>query len=100
MKIDAGKPDTIYYLDPIVPRKTDGLAVPAVGELKGKTIAFVENGWKSFLAISVRLEETLKAKYGIAAFKRYKISSSGPPAKGIYDQIAAECDGAIVGLAN
>jgi hypothetical protein len=100
MKLDAGKSDTIEYLDPVVPRKADSLTVPAVEYLSGKWIGFLENGWKSFSKISVRLEELLKHHHGIAGFRRYKISSSGAPPQALFDQVVAECDGAIVGLAN
>jgi hypothetical protein len=100
MRIDADKADTIHYLDPVVPRKAGGLVVPAVEHLQGKWIGFLENGWKSFNRISERMEELLKQQYGIAGFRRYRISSSGAPAPALFEQVVSECDGAIVGLAN
>ena len=100
MKLDASKADTVDYLDPVVPRKEGGLVVPAVEYLSGKWIGFLENGWKSFTKISVRLEQLLVEHHGIAGFRRYKISSSFAPPAALFEQVVQECDGAIVGLAN
>jgi hypothetical protein len=101
MKIDTNPAATMAaYLDPTVPRKDGGLAVPAVGDLRGKWIGFLENGWKSFATMSTRIEELMIRDCGIAGFRRYKISSSFAPPAALFEQVVQECDGAIVGLAN
>ena len=91
---------TLEYLDPVSPNLEKKLFVPAVGEIKGKRIAFVNNGWLSFTKIGARMAEALKERYGIADMPTYPILSSGPPAPGLLDRVVDECDAAIVGLAN
>ena len=91
---------TLEYLDPMSPNLEKKLFVPAVGEIKGKRIAFVNNGWLSFTKIGARMEEVLRARYGIAAMPTYPILTSGPPAPGLLERVFDECDAAIVGLAN
>ena len=97
---DPMNTNTLEYLDPMSPNLAKKLFVPAVGGIKGKRIAFVNNGWLSFTKIGVRMSEVLKARYGIADMPTYHILSSGPPTPGLLDSVVDECDAAIVGLAN
>lgn len=92
--------NTLQYLNPTSPNLEKKLFVPAVGAIKGKRIAFVNNGWLSFTKIGARMAEVLKARHGIADMPSYHILSSGPPAPGLLDRVVDECDAAIVGLAN
>lgn len=95
----SSKP-TLQYLEPINPKKAGVLVVPAVRELRGKTIAFVNNGWSSFTKIGARMEVVLRERFAVAQMRTYRISaSSGVPAT-LLDQIARECDAAVVGMAN
>lgn len=91
---------TIEYLDPSIPRKDGKLVVPAVRDLRGKRIAYVENGWKSFVKMGERVEQVLARDYGVAAFKMYRISTSHAAPAALLDAIASEADAAIVGMAN
>lgn len=91
---------TIEYLDPVIPRKDGKLVVPAVRELRGKRIAYVENGWKSFVNMGERIEHTLTRDYGVASFRMFRISTSHAAPPALLDQIASEADAAIVGMAN
>lgn len=91
---------TLDYLDPTV-RKPDGtLHVPAVGALEGRTVAFLNNGWSSFGKIGARMQSVLHDKYRIKEMKTYLIPSAAPPQTGLLEQVAQECDVAIVGMAN
>ena len=92
--------DVIEYLDPVIPRKSGQLAVPAVTEVRGKRIAFLENGWKSFVKMGERLEQILKNDHGIAAFRMYRISSSAAAPAALLDEVLRDYDAAIVGMAN
>ena len=47
----------IEYLDPVSPNRDRKLFVPAVGELEGKTIGFLTNGWRSYNAMGERIEQ-------------------------------------------
>jgi len=90
----------IEYLDPVSPNLDKKLYVPAVGALEGKTIGFLSNGWRSYNAMGEHIERVLRERFGIAAMRRYPIPTSCAPPPGLLDQVAAECDAAVVGMAN
>jgi hypothetical protein len=96
----TSKTPTLEYLDPTHPRNAHSLVVPAVRDLRGKTLAFVDNGWSSFAKIGARMNDVLRERFGIADFRVYPISSSSAMAAGLLDLIVAECDAAVVGMAN
>jgi hypothetical protein len=90
----------IEYLEPTNPKVRKELVVPQVGELAGKRIAFVNNGWACFTKIGVQVERGLSGHHRIAEMRTYDIPPSSAPAPGLLERIANECDAAIVGLAN
>jgi hypothetical protein len=90
----------IEYLDPMSPNTDKKLYVPAVGELKDKRIGFVTNGWSSYNAMGARIEEVFRERHGIRDMHTYTIPTSCAPPEGLLEQIATECDAAIVGMAN
>ena len=71
-----------------------------LGLLKGKRIAFVNNGWTSFTKIGGYLTSELKDRYGVANVPMYQIPPSVAPDPKLLDRIAAESDAAVIGLAN
>ena len=91
---------TLEYLDPTSPKGAALLMVPHVRDLKGKTIAFVDNGWSSFAKIGKRMEQVLRSRFGIADFLVYPFSASSAAPAELFDRIARECDAAVVGMAN
>ncbi len=91
---------TLVYLDPVSPNTERKLFVPAVSELAGKRIAFVNNGWLSFTRIGEHMATVLERRFGIASFTTYAIPTSCAPPEGLLAQIASEADAAIVGMAN
>lgn len=95
-------PDTqvTEYLDPVSPNRDKKLHVPAVGALQGKRIGFLTNGWSSFNAMGARIEQVFSEKHGIKLMQTYSIPTSCAPPEGLLEQVAAECDAAIVGMAN
>ena len=92
--------DLIEYLDPVIPRKSGQVAVPAVTEVRGKRIAFLENGWKSFVKMGERLEQVLKDEHGVATFRMFRISSSAAAPEALLAEVVRDYDAAIVGMAN
>lgn len=90
----------IEYLDPVSPNTDKTLYVPAVGELNGKRIGFLSNGWESYNTMGARIEAVFRAEHGVREVKHYAIPTSCAPPEGLLDQVAAECDAAIVGMAN
>lgn len=99
MKMSDGLP-TVEYLDPVSPNGERKLFVPAVSDLAGKRIAFLNNGWLSFTRIGARMEQALKQRFGIAQMKTWPIPTSCAPEPGLLERVAAEADAAIVGMAN
>ena len=91
---------TIEYLDPVSPNLDKKLYVPAVGELKGKTIGFVTNGWSSYNAMGEHIAKVFGERYGMREMRTYAIPTSCAPEPGLLDRVADECDAAIVGMAN
>ena len=91
---------TIEYLDPVSPNKDRKLFVPAVGELKDKTIAFVTNGWASYNAMGAHIAQVFAERHGIREMRTYAIPTSCAPEPGLLERVADECDAAVVGMAN
>jgi hypothetical protein len=91
---------TIEYLVPSGLRTRKKVLIPPVGTLRGKRIAFVNNGWTSFTKIGGYATSEFKERYGIANVLTYQIPPSVAPDPKLLDRIAAESDAAIVGLAN
>ncbi len=91
---------TLSYLVPTGLRTKKKVLIPPVGTLKGKRIAFVNNGWTSFTKIGGYVTAELKERYGAASVPMYQIPPSVAPDPKLLDRIAAESDAAIVGLAN
>ncbi len=92
--------NTIEYLNPTSPALERELYVPAVAALEDKWVAFVTNGWASFSKIGRHMEHLLKDRHRIAGMRIYPVPTSPGPGPEVLDQIARECDAAIVGLAN
>jgi hypothetical protein len=90
----------LEYLDPISPNLDKKLFVPAVGELTGKTIGFLTNGWASYNAMGARIEQAFSARFSIREMRTYAIPTSCAPAEGLLERVAAECDAVVVGMAN
>ena len=98
--MDTQNPRTIEYLDPVSPNVDKKLFVPAVGDLKGKTIGFLTNGWGSYNKMGERIEEVFRDRDGIKEMRTYSIPTSCAPPEGLLERVATECDAAIVGMAN
>lgn len=94
------QPVAVEYLDPVSPNRDKKLFVPAVGDLKGKTIAFLTNGWNSYNTMGEHLARVLKERFAIREMRTYPIPTSCAPAEGLLARVAQECDAAIVGMAN
>lgn len=88
------------YLDPRSPNPSKGLAVPAVGKLDGKIVGYLNNGWMSLTKIGKRIEGPLKEKHGVSQVIYYDIPRSTAPPAGFLEQVARDCQAAIVGMAN
>lgn len=92
--------DMLEYFDPTNPKRESPLIVPAISELNGKKIAFINNGWPCFTKMGIQIERELRGRYAIAAMLHHQVPPSSAPKPGLLAHIAADCDAAIVGLAN
>ncbi len=81
------------------PRLTAAAAAKSF-ELAGKRVAIVSNGWASMDTITSRLVERLKERHGVADVKLYSVHINKPITSDTLEDIAGECDAAIVGIAN
>lgn len=68
--------------------------------LDGKRVGIVSNGWRSMDAMSPRMAARLKERYGARQAGLFTVPLNRPITADILDQVAAQCDAAIVGLAN
>ena len=70
-------------------------------DLRGKTVGYIDNGWRSFGVAVPRLEELLREVHGAAQFIRYKKPwLTRPLAKDIFQDLVARADVVVVGLGN
>lgn len=88
------------FLDPTNPNPSKYLCVATVRELKGARLAYLNNGWISMAKMGKRMEAQLKTRYGVSEVVYYDVPRNMEPAGGLLDQVAGECDAAIVGMAN
>lgn len=90
----------MQYLDPRNPNPGKKLLVPTVGDLKGKTLGYLNNGWISMAKIGRRIEGQLRARYGVSQVIFYDVPRSTELPPGLLDKVVRECQAAIVGMAN
>ena len=80
--------------------KRQPTASDLIAGLNGKVMGIVSNHWQSMDAMAQTMEHLLRGTYGVRDVKLYGIPiNHGMPAE-LLESITAECDGAIVGLAN
>ncbi|MFC1993710.1 hypothetical protein ACFLVI_00425 [Chloroflexota bacterium] len=93
--------ETIKILDPTYEvKETVEATRPVLDELKGKTIAFLSNGWPSLPAVFDTLEKSLRTEHGIAITLMRDIPLSEPAPDALLDEVVRGCDAAVVALGN
>ena len=91
--------DTIGVLDPVAEYATGtNDAAPALSELAGKTIGFLDNGKANCHVFFDRIEQILVEQYGVSTTmrKRKPIVAAAAPAPVLEDLTA--CDAVVVGM--
>jgi len=78
----------------------DGASMPTVSTLKGLTVGILTNHWKSMDKLSERIALRLKEDYGVYSVRTYDVPINGAMAEAVRESVLAECQVAIVGLAN
>jgi hypothetical protein len=88
-------------LNPVAPpRDSRGARMPLIHDLAGKTIGILSNHWQSMDRMAARIELQLKGVYQAADVRFYDVPINGAMSDAVRAAAVAECDAAIVGLAN
>jgi hypothetical protein len=90
----------VQFLDPTSPNPRKALDARVLKELKGKRLAYLNNGWTSMTKIGLQIEAPLKTTYGVSEIVVFDVPRNTEPPGGLLDRVAREFDGAIVGMAN
>lgn len=91
----------VQILDPTAEAEEEEIALaPPVGDLKGKVIGFIDNGWWSLKVALKTLEELLNKEYKPAEIIWRTKSGSKPAPDEVIDELAKKCDLVICGLGN
>ena len=87
-------------LVPTAEGKKASLAAPTISDLTGKTVGFASNEiWGCLVPIRKKVDEVLRARYGVAETFKMVISAAHETPAEVLDEMAARSDAAIVGLA-
>ena len=74
--------------------------IPRIGDLRGTTVAILNNRWTSMNIISEQIASILKEQYGVAeVFEKYIPLASAAPQE-TFDEVQERAQLAVVGLAN
>ena len=91
----------LTILNPVAqPRDSSGATMPLIDDLAGKTIGILNNHWKSMDRMAERMRLQLKDVYRAADVRFYDVPINGAMAEAVKAAAIADCDAAIVGLAN
>lgn len=88
-------------LNPVAgPRDSSGASMPLIHDLAGKTVGILSNHWKSMDRMAARIAGQLKGVFKAADVRFYDVPINGAMSDAVRSAVIAECDAAIVGLAN
>ena len=88
-------------LNPVAAPHTDGAApLPLIGDLAGRTVGILTNHWQSMDRMAARMQEQLKTVYRAAGVRLHDVPINGAMSEAVRAAVIADCDAAIVGLAN
>jgi hypothetical protein len=82
------------------PAADDGLGARGVGALDGKRLAILENGWPTWRRMLDQFVTTLTERHPSLQVKQYEIPRGYAAPAALLEEIAADSDCAVVGLAN
>ncbi|MBM3210705.1 hypothetical protein FJZ33_00680 [Candidatus Poribacteria bacterium] len=86
-------------LSPVAEKKIMAAQVlSSLDNIYGKTIGILDNGWRSGDIIIGKLEELFRAE-SVRTY-RQRTEASGPDPKELHDNVAKNCDAAVVVIAN
>jgi hypothetical protein len=68
--------------------------------LEGKRLAILNNGWRSMDLMSQMFRTFFPERYGVTSVREWRIPTSNETPASLLEEVAANADLAIVGLAN
>ena len=74
--------------------------VPHIADLKGATVAILNNRWTSMSIIAEQIGIILKEQYGVSEVFEKLIPLASPAPQETFDEVEQRANLAIVGLAN
>lgn len=77
----------------------DGKAL-TLSSVRGIRLGILSNHWKSMDRIAERIVQQAPSLHGIGEMRLYDVPINGPMSPGVEQRVLAECDAALVGLAN
>ena len=87
-------------LSPVAEQKVVAAQVEnRLDDINGKVIGFLDNGWRSGGIIIERLDELFRSEKNARTYRK-KTETSGPDEIGLHDEVAQNCDAAVVLIAN
>lgn len=90
----------MQFLDPTSPNPRKAHDTKALSDLKGKRLAYLNNGWMSMTKIGRRIEGPLKNQYGVSEIAFFDVPRNKEPPDGLLEEVARNFDAAVVGMAN
>ena len=75
-------------------------AISTLGNLAGKTMVILNNGWSSMDEIAAMLTAKMKERFGVADVLQFGVPSAAAAAPNVFKQTREKADFVIVGLAN
>ncbi len=75
-------------------------AIPRMGDLRGATVAILNNRWTSMNIISEQIAIILKEQYGVAEVFEKLIPLASAAPQETFDEVKERAQMAVVGLAN
>jgi len=91
----------LKILNPVAAaRDISGASMPTVPSLAGLKVAILTNHWKSMDKLTDRMTRRLEEHYAVSAVRIYDVPINGAMAETVRKSVLAECQAAIVGLAN
>lgn len=73
---------------------------PRIPSLRGKTVGFIDNGWRCLAITYDEYTKMLKEQEGVARVIHKKKVASSPVSKEAFEELAAQADAVITGLGN
>ena len=92
---------TLRVFDPSVEITLTGrVRKIASDSFEGKRLAVLNNGWRSMDLMSRMFGAYFPQRYGVASVREWRIPTSNETPASLLEEVAANADLAIVGLAN